>query len=89
MASIRIREGKAIHKSDSLSDSVNQKKANVGDSPERIVLRFYEGKPLASQREAADETGLSQPKISRILKRLESDEVIHRNGNGVEIIGNL
>lgn len=81
MTQLRIKEQKAIHP----SDSVNQK-VNHGDSDERVVLRFYAANPKAPQREAADATGVSQPKISRILRKAESTGLIHRNGNGVEIL---
>jgi flagellar biosynthesis GTPase FlhF len=66
-------------KSESKSDS-------KVDSPDSKLIQFYTVNPLASQREAAESTGLNQPKVNRILKNLESSGVIHRNGNGVEIL---
>lgn len=77
----------SIQNTDSVNESVNQPIKR--ESEDKILLRFYENNARASQREAADNTGLSQPKISRILKRLESENVIHRNGNGVEILAEL
>lgn len=47
---------------------------------------FYVLQPKASLRKAAAEVGLSHTGVSKILDRLESDGVIHRNGNGVEIL---
>lgn len=85
LTELRIKEQRAAAKliqSDSKSDSLNQK----AESPESAVLDFFRSNPLASQRKAADSTGVSQAKISRILNQLESSGVIHRNGNGVEIL---
>lgn len=96
LTDLRIKEQKAAakvikpdSKSDSKPDSVNHESTESGTSDESIVLGFFSGNPLASQRDAAKKTGISQPKISRILNRLESDEIIHRNGNGVEILRGL
>ena len=89
MADLRIKEQKAlakVSKSDSKSDSVNHESADSTSTDESVILQFYSGNPLASQRDASKKTGLSQSKISRILNQLESDEIIHRNGNGVEIL---
>lgn len=57
-----------------------------GDSVESKILNYYRVNPLHSQRKAADSLGLNQSKVSRILNQLESSGVIHRNGNGVEIL---
>lgn len=89
LVDLRIKEQKAsvkVSKGDSKPDSVNHESVNQQPTDESIILGFYSGNPLASQREAAKKTGLSQPKISRILNQLESSKVIHRNGNGVEIL---
>lgn len=82
---LRIKEQKAaakFAKPEAANDS-------DGDSDESKLIRFYALNPMAPQREAADATGMNQSKVNRILKRLESDEVIHRNGNGVEILHSL
>lgn len=92
MADLRIREQKAAAKviqRDSKSDSPESVNHESKPTDESILLSFYSGNPLASQRDAAKKTGLSQPKIIRILNQLESNEIIHRNGNGVEILRNL
>lgn len=82
-AKVESAKAKAV-KSESIADS-----KVIHESDETILIRFYETNPRASQRDASRGTGLSQSKISRILNQLESNEVIHRNGNGVEIIGEL
>lgn len=65
------------------SESVNQ----ISDY-EKVILDYYSDSPLASQRKAATDLGISQAKISKTLTQLESIGMIHRNGNGVEILEN-
>lgn len=72
-------------KADSVNQKVNQHESNT-ESTESIILNYYLNHPLASQREAAESTGLNQSRISRLLNQLESAGKIHRNGNGVEIM---
>lgn len=50
------------------------------------VLAYYKNNPLASQKDAASEIGVSRQYIGQVLQKLESDEVIKRNGHGIEII---
>jgi len=87
----KIRLSKAS-KPDSGSDSENQKSDSgikkVIDY-DKIVIDHYRSNPLDNQRIAADTTGISQPKISKTLKDLESRGIIHRNGNGVEVFDNV
>lgn len=59
------------------------------NSHERIILNHYMIHPLDSQRVAAESLGMNQAKVNRTLKQLESKGVIHRNGNGVEILREL
>jgi CRP-like cAMP-binding protein len=89
MMDLRIKEQRASakiikpdSKHDSGSDSGNQK----GLDYEFVVIDYFARNPLASQRTAADETGISQSKVSKTLTALESRGIIHRNGNGVEIL---
>ena len=56
------------------------------DSHERIILNHYMIHPLDTQRVAAESLGMNQAKVNRTLKQLESKGMIHRNGNGVEIL---
>jgi len=83
------KQGKII-KPESKPDSENhQNHQNQPDSTidyDRVVIDYFRDNPLASQRKAANELGISQPKISKTLSALESEGVIHRNGNGVEIL---
>ena len=67
---------------------VNQPDAvpNQSDSEVDSLLNHYRINPMHSQREAAKATGLNQSKVNRLLNRLESENKIHRNGNGVEIL---
>ena len=67
---------------------VNQRESvnESSDSLERIILNHYLNHPLDSQRSTAESLGLSQSKVNRILNQLESRGVIHRNGNGVEVL---
>lgn len=71
------------------TDSRDSKKVNQIDSGESDIeslLNHYMNHPRDSQREAAESTGMNQPKVNRLLRKLESEGVIHRNGNGVEIL---
>ena len=75
-------------KSESVNQKVNQTESNL-DSPEsveRVILNHYLNHPSDSQRIAAESLGLNQSKVNRILNQLESQGMIHRNGNGVEIL---
>lgn len=78
-------EAKLAAKPDKLDSTTDSKT----DSPESKLIQFYAENPLASQREAAESTGLNQPKVNRALKKLEAGGMIHRNGNGIEILRNL
>ncbi len=64
-------------------ESVNQESVDY----ESRILTYYRLNPLASQRKAAGDLVISQTKVNRLLADLESKKVIHRNGNGVEILG--
>lgn len=73
-------------KAEKPSDAPVIHESKKSDSDESRIKEYYRINALASQRRAAAELGVSQPKISRILNDLESKKVIHRNGNGVEIL---
>ena len=85
-----VKRFKVNHpKPDSLGESeVNHSVSAVNhpDTDAESLLNHFAIHPMHSQREAAEATGLNQPKVNRILKRLESEGVIHRNGSGVEIL---
>ena len=59
---------------------------SIFDSHEKIILNHYMNHPLDTQRVAAESLGMNQAKVNRTLKQLESKGMIHRNGNGVEIL---
>lgn len=89
LAAIRIKEAKASAKSvkaDSVGDSGGDSGIKKAIDYERIVIDYFTDNPLAPQREAAQATGISQAKISKTLKDLESRKIIHRNGSGVEVL---
>lgn len=68
-------------------ESLPESPVNHLDSDDESILSHYLTHPLDSERNAATALGMSQSKVNRKLKRLESIRKIHRNGNGVEIIG--
>ncbi len=76
---------RSVDSLESRNESMNQQNTPDAVTDESRILAFYAANPLATQRQASEATGLSQPKISRLLIHLESKAVIHRNGNGVEI----
>lgn len=85
----KVKATKVIPESDSrviLSDSQNQNQAISTPDYTRVIIDYYRDAPLASQRKAASDLGISQPKISKTLSELEASGIIHRNGNGVEIL---
>jgi hypothetical protein len=89
LAAIRIKEQKSLAKSpksDSGRDSKRDSRIKNPIDYERIVIDYFTDNPLTPQREAAEATGISQAKISKTLKDLESRKIIHRNGNGVEVL---
>ena len=72
-------------------DSVKQRESNQGESKRREsnqdeskLIQFYRLNAKATQREAADSTGLSQSKVNRILDRLKKAELVTVNGHGVQ-----
>lgn len=83
-------DAKSQRKSDSeankKSDSKNTESPKTEVDFESKVIDYYRVNPLASQRKAATDLVLSQAKVNRLLADLESRKVIHRNGNGVEIL---
>jgi len=88
----RIRLAKAnqpVENRDSGNDSENQNHdSRIKKTPDynQIVIDYYSRNPRVSQRKAAEDTGISQPKISKTLRSLESAGIVHRNGNGVEVL---
>lgn len=50
------------------------------------ALGIYRDKPRASLRFVGNQIGMTHTGVSKMLDRLESQKVIHRNGNGVEIL---
>jgi Fic family protein len=88
MLDLRIKEQKSITRvitGDSQSDSQNQRVIPAIDY-DKVVIDYFKDNPLSSQRKAATKTGISQSQISKTLSSLESAGIIHRNGNGVEIL---
>lgn len=73
------------HDSEGKSDSLNHESK---ENSESRIIDYYRNNPLSSQRKTAGDLDLSQSKVNRILSDLESRKVIHRNGNGVEILSN-
>ncbi len=76
-------DSESSKKSDSKSDESPKQEVDF----ESKIIGYYRVNPLASQRKAANDLVLSQTKVNRVLTDLESRKVIHRNGNGVEILG--
>lgn len=72
-------------RNDSRAIQSESKPIQQSDSESRLI-QYYKLNPKASQRKAAQETGISQSTVNRILSELESNKVIHRNGNGVEVL---
>lgn len=50
------------------------------------LIKFYKSNPNGSVEEAAQFIGRSQGSVYNYLKELEEENVIHKNGNGVEIL---
>lgn len=50
------------------------------------LLQFYKSKPDATVEEASEKVGKSIGSIYNYLKELEENAVIHRNGQGVQIL---
>lgn len=85
----KVKTARVIPESDSRvipGDSQNQRQTIPAPDYTRVIIDYYRDSPLASQRKAANDLGISQPKISKTLSELEASGIIHRNGNGVEIL---
>jgi DNA-binding XRE family transcriptional regulator len=50
------------------------------------TLAFFRDNPMATQAECARQVGVSRGTIGNYLTELEQEEIIHRNGNGVEVL---
>lgn len=86
VAELRIKEDKAKAKLDNKSDSQSDSQSDSGIDYDSVIIKYFSENPLSSQRKAANDLKISQPKISKTLSLLESNKRIHRNGNGVEIL---
>lgn len=53
----------------------------------RALIDYYASQPLATQSEAGSAVARSRQWVGARLAELEEAGVIHRNGNGVEILG--
>lgn len=89
LTQLRIKEqkaGRALPVFDSEGDSRIKPENHKAIDYERVIIDYFAENPLSSQRKAAADTNISQSKISKTLNDLESRKIIHRNGNGVEIL---
>jgi len=57
-----------------------------GVNVDEIILNFYRDNPLGSLRKAGAVAGISHTAVSNKLEDFEERGVVHRNGNGVEVL---
>lgn len=62
--------------------SIEQAKAN---DTRTKVLDVYRLNPFAKQKEVAEMVGISRQWVSKLLTEMQSDGIIHVNGNGVTV----
>ena len=75
----RLGGGKVESPPTTQPDSPTQPAPHMDDT-DAALLKFYQSKPGASQREAAAEVGVSQKTVSRRLSQLESAGAVSVNG---------
>lgn len=88
LAAIRIKEAK------STNDVQKTKKVDTNKRPKKqIVMRkmigHYRENPHLAHREMAELVGVSKSTVSNYLDELGQQNIVHVNGNGVEITGDL
>ena len=64
----------------------NEKRRQAKLDAQRIMLSLYRDNPFAPSKDVAERLSKSPQTINNWLKDLEDAKVIHRNGNGVEIL---
>ena len=66
---------------------VNARRTNEKEDAVERMLHYYQTNPHASYSEVGGVIGKAKSTVSAYVSELEKSGVIHRNGNGVEIIG--
>lgn len=72
---------KVLHEKES-----NTQVAKVHLTTEESILAFYRKSPLGKQSDCAAHANVSRQRVGQVLDALESKKIIHRNGNGVEML---
>lgn len=81
----RSKNAAAIVQHDALN-TVNAEKLNDKQVALNVLLNFYRSNPTATLSEAGDVIERSKATVSNYLNELEQTGLIHRNGNGVEVL---
>lgn len=74
---------KSVDKNESPTTSV---KPVDGVNVDTIILDFYRDNPHGSLRKAGAAAGISHTAVSNKLEDFEARGIVHRNGNGVEVL---
>lgn len=64
----------------------NERRRQAKLESQRIMLDIYKANPFAPAKDVADQLSKSPQTINNWLKDLEEQKIIHKNGNGVEIL---
>lgn len=75
-----------LDKVDSPLAIANEKRRQAKLQAQRIMLDIYRDNPFAPSRDVAERLSKSPQTITNWLKDLEEQKIIHKNGNGVEIL---
>jgi DNA-binding CsgD family transcriptional regulator len=75
-----------LDKLDSPLALANEKRRQAKLEAQRIMLNLYRDNPFAPSKDIAEQLNKSPQTINNWLKDLEEQKVIHKNGNGVEIL---
>lgn len=89
LSAIRIKEAKTAQKSAQKDESANGQKRPKKEVVMRRMIDHYRENPLIGQRDMANLVGVSKGTVSNYLGELGQQGIVHVNGSGVEVIGDL
>lgn len=89
LSAIRIKEAKTAQKGAQKDESANGQRRPKKEVVMRRMIDHYRENPLIGQRDMANLVGVSKGTVSNYLGELGRQGIVHVNGSGVEVIGNL
>lgn len=89
MSAIRAKAAKSVQKAVKKSEKLDTDKRPKKQVIMKRMIDHYRENPHLAHRDMANLVGVSKSTVANYLDELGRNEIVHVNGNGVEIIGDL